>query len=165
MEHKPEGLQGSWANGGDWDSGIHDARFLVGDTQLLLNLNKDIARSLFFVSSANKPIPRWRGLLYKEEGGKCWGVQPKSPDKISCGSSGESGTKNMGLFMALLFFFFSRKKKNACFSHPKSSLQTEFGCFWKEHLAFTKFLSLLSRVQDPIPVELRRNLSECTFSG
>lgn len=120
--------------GTGWGSGMHDACFLVGDTQLLLNLNKDIARSLFFVSSANKPIPRWRGLLYKEEGGKCWGVQPKSPDKISCGSSGESGTKNMGLFMALLFFFF-KKEKNACFSHPKSSLQTEFGCFWKEHLA------------------------------
>lgn len=68
MGYKPEALQGSGLTvGADGGGGMRDASFLVGDTRLLVNLNKEIARFLFFVSSANKPIPHWRGLLHKRE--------------------------------------------------------------------------------------------------
>lgn len=101
------------------------------------NLNKDITRFLFFVSSANKPIPCWRGLLYKEEREENAGVcsqnhQTRSAAVPAGAPAGSQVQKNRDLFMALLF----QGRKKAHFSHPSSSIGTEFGSFWKEDLVF-----------------------------
>lgn len=124
-----------------------------------MSLNKDTTRFLFFVSSANKPVPCWRGLLRKEEREENAALCSQSHQTRSAvalvgrlqqegapaGRGGAPAGSQVQKTGAYLWLCFSKKEK-ARFSHPKSSLGIEFRLFWKEDLVFA---FLMCRTQAP----------------
>lgn len=156
--------------GTHWGSVMHNTGFLGGEPWLLMSLNKDTTRFLFFVSSANKPVPCWRGLLRKEEREENAALCSQSHQTRSAvapvgrlqqegAPAGRGGLrrgvryKKQGLICG---FAFPRKKKLA--SHiPSHLLELSLDCSER------RTWSLPSSCAGPRPLGLRRNLPECAF--
>lgn len=75
--------------------------------------------------AANKPIPSWRGWLYKERGEECWDGKPKSPDvqrrRKSAAAQAGSQVQKRG---CLQLCFSPRKERGkGCCSHPRKQAE------------------------------------------
>lgn len=139
--------------GTHWGSVMHNTGFLGGHPWLLMNLNKDTTRFLFFVSSANKPIPCWRGLLCKEEREENAALCSQSHQTRSAvapaGGLRQGGGLQRGVRL-ICGFAFPRKKKPA--SHiPSHLLELSLDCSgrrtWSLQCPYHPFL--VCRTQAP----------------
>lgn len=129
---------------------MHKIGFLGGDPWLLMNLNKYTTRFLVFVSSANKPVPCWRGLCKEEREENAALCSQSHQTRSAVAPAGAPAGSQVQKTGACLWLCFPKEEKGR-FSHPRSSLGIEFRSFWKEDLVFAMFLPPLPHVQDPGP--------------